>query len=689
MESHFVVDSSGQDQLLVKELDYDVIVRHDQQRPTRRTAAMQISLEKVKQFIDKDPSDTKTEAHALVIRDESIAAVKLWMDVFHHGTPDADSKLDIRDVWRVIHFGQRYLKARKTGLELDRESREYKIQPPKDMSILRSWFEKWVQDWFLHNKSSADDMTNEEMLQMLTPAYWFDCPEIIHAITRMLAYKTVFNLENKNPTKVRDAYMKGVPYPILSQIQAAQSSLRKRIQENLTCIPKQNVTCDEEECMKVFQFSFIKALVKKFHLVVVEIGTTANSTTPNGTATNGTTPNGTTPNGTTPNGTTPNGTTPNIRTPNGAAMIGATTANDTTSLDGTVTDGTTMYDTTSIHSSANGTAAHGGGRDSHEADDQREGGTEHVVARPTASNDPTPNAPQERPRYASHICSDCKGKETGEQDSTSYNLALVVSRTVADIHSRFQGLCLDCMHKFKEGGGDWDYWRHNKIQQWDKGCRIRHGQPSWYFSFMGRVDETRSEDTPSEMMEKLRLNGASNGSWSALVYQDKMLPRVSKYAIYRLVRTPRRVRPSQADSAQVLGIAVSIAVDLAIAKASANSPSPSRWLEWRALSMSTLELLACEEGGPMAGVRGDLVLQPTGSGALTTGSTLRGPYSEVLVCSWKGPDARLFLDEGVVAGFELPRMDMDESIALELRGWAGPLESLLLTAMLCIGETDD
>ncbi len=34
---------------------------------------------------------------------------------------------------------------------------------------------------------------------------------------------------------------------------------------------------------------------------------------------------------------------------------------------------------------------------------------------------------------------------------------------------------------------DEDYWKHTDLgKAWDDGCRIRHKQPSWYFSFIGR-----------------------------------------------------------------------------------------------------------------------------------------------------------------------------------------------------------
>jgi hypothetical protein len=41
--------------------------------------------------------------------------------------------------------------------------------------------------------------------------------------------------------------------------------------------------------------------------------------------------------------------------------------------------------------------------------------------------------------------------------------------------------------KPKLGSDDEDYWKHTNLSVgWDHGCRLRHGQPTWYFSFMGR-----------------------------------------------------------------------------------------------------------------------------------------------------------------------------------------------------------
>lgn len=60
----------------------------------------------------------------------------------------------------------------------------------------------------------------------------------------------------------------------------------------------------------------------------------------------------------------------------------------------------------------------------------------------------------------------------------------------------FDGLCLDCMDKSKPKTEDYDldYWYHSELGStgqsgWDSGCCVRHGEPTWYFSFMGRKED--------------------------------------------------------------------------------------------------------------------------------------------------------------------------------------------------------
>lgn len=68
-----------------------------------------------------------------------------------------------------------------------------------------------------------------------------------------------------------------------------------------------------------------------------------------------------------------------------------------------------------------------------------------------------------------------------------------VCQAIGIVLKYFDGLCLDCMDKSKAKTADYDsdYWSHNSLDEdgWDRGCRVRHGEPTWYFSFMGRKED--------------------------------------------------------------------------------------------------------------------------------------------------------------------------------------------------------
>lgn len=71
-----------------------------------------------------------------------------------------------------------------------------------------------------------------------------------------------------------------------------------------------------------------------------------------------------------------------------------------------------------------------------------------------------------------------------------------VAGLVLKVRKYFDGLCLDCMDKSKSKYSDdhEDYWAHDEMGQrdWSRHCRVTHGQPSWYFSFMGRKEDRDS-----------------------------------------------------------------------------------------------------------------------------------------------------------------------------------------------------
>ena len=79
-------------------------------------------------------------------------------------------------------------------------------------------------------------------------------------------------------------------------------------------------------------------------------------------------------------------------------------------------------------------------------------------------------------------------------DSCSHAWQSVVTLAAHRVAKYFDGLCLDCMDSSKnlrEGGDkDDDYWHYHEVyERYDGNCRITHGQPTWYFSFMGRREK--------------------------------------------------------------------------------------------------------------------------------------------------------------------------------------------------------
>ncbi|KAF1960219.1 hypothetical protein CC80DRAFT_438829 [Byssothecium circinans] len=72
----------------------------------------------------------------------------------------------------------------------------------------------------------------------------------------------------------------------------------------------------------------------------------------------------------------------------------------------------------------------------------------------------------------------------------------VVRKTVSATEAYFDGLCLDCMDRSKPKGKDLDaeYWEHNSSYngRWDRRCRVKHNQSTWYVSWLGR-DDTRQK----------------------------------------------------------------------------------------------------------------------------------------------------------------------------------------------------
>ncbi|KAL8927226.1 MAG: hypothetical protein Q9208_002402 [Pyrenodesmia sp. 3 TL-2023] len=97
----------------------------------------------------------------------------------------------------------------------------------------------------------------------------------------------------------------------------------------------------------------------------------------------------------------------------------------------------------------------------------------------------------------------------GSCRSCAKNYNGIVSNACSYTLSYFDGLCLDCMDMTKTENDNKDYWRHNEQKEWDKECRATHGEPTWYFSFMGRKEnEDRFRRRPGQAEKEVRFMAA-------------------------------------------------------------------------------------------------------------------------------------------------------------------------------------
>ncbi|KAH7094428.1 hypothetical protein FB567DRAFT_3267 [Paraphoma chrysanthemicola] len=78
------------------------------------------------------------------------------------------------------------------------------------------------------------------------------------------------------------------------------------------------------------------------------------------------------------------------------------------------------------------------------------------------------------------------------QRCRNHDWETIVLRAQSNTNGYFNGICLDCQDRSKPRGDsiDDEYEKHNSSEggRWDTRCRIKHGQPTWYISWLGRPD---------------------------------------------------------------------------------------------------------------------------------------------------------------------------------------------------------
>ncbi|KAH9906128.1 hypothetical protein F4778DRAFT_801419, partial [Xylariomycetidae sp. FL2044] len=451
--------SPGDLTLLVRERDTS-IEGADGHHPIIQESTFRVLGSKIREFTDiLERKDLRKEGGVIVIDHEMVAAVKLWMEAIHNDVPDDNYHLEIRDVWAAIHFGQKYLKARKQGAELGTLATQ--SVPVKDMSKLREWFENWCENHQLIENASwppenwehlkycgqkdiekLEKARLDKLLGLIAPAYWFESRLLFLNISKEITYSAMRYLKNVRPVTFNDQLLLGLPRRVLDQMQSARANLHTSLQRGIGSCPEVPAAC--ESCKKVITFSYYKSLSEtgKKEAGKKEAGNTETGNWP-------------------------------LRYKNNR-FKGLHNL-----LDGL---GSFEFEPVRISGLENG-ASEGSENDI----------TPHTEGLSLSSSGETAG----ESRYTSGMCSNCEssGVTSRARERTERGVHGAVSAILHGglIRERkrdaFDGLCLGCFQKFKFGDPDSDYWKHAKNRRWDTGCGVYHGQPSWYFSFFGRREE--------------------------------------------------------------------------------------------------------------------------------------------------------------------------------------------------------
>ncbi|RFU31643.1 hypothetical protein B7463_g4689, partial [Scytalidium lignicola] len=90
-----------------------------------------------------------------------------------------------------------------------------------------------------------------------------------------------------------------------------------------------------------------------------------------------------------------------------------------------------------------------------------------------------------------------------------------IKEAIKKVWGNFDGLCLDCIDNLKTDDIDKDYWQHvwpfddsdderRTERKWDGKCRIKHDQPTWYFSWVARKQTHDAHEKEREERKRIK-----------------------------------------------------------------------------------------------------------------------------------------------------------------------------------------
>ncbi|KAL8950569.1 MAG: hypothetical protein Q9222_003403 [Ikaeria aurantiellina] len=182
----------------------------------------------------------ETSKDMVELKDDSVAAMKIWFQILHHVKPD--HLVPLVTVWNVAAAGKKY------GLE---------------MGPLSAWF----ADWYDGNRSQIDLWYSNAVKEnkvpgiespccLLYPCFLFDHWRGFRRVTEFCAYNFAGGIEEVNPTRHRDLRL---PHRVSQQINAAKSRLRTVIHRELYN-PNDKLLQATCSCKEVTLYNYEKAL---------------------------------------------------------------------------------------------------------------------------------------------------------------------------------------------------------------------------------------------------------------------------------------------------------------------------------------------------------------------------------------------------------------------------------------------
>ncbi|TVY83648.1 hypothetical protein LSUE1_G002598 [Lachnellula suecica] len=179
-QSFVEIDPQGDLTLVVVEYDYNATSGNGE-HPVLRSASFKVSREILLGAEDDDywlkllsGGFSEAGSNQITLEDDSVAAMELWLRVFHDAFVDESYDLPIKEVWHAIQLSHKYF------FHLEK---------------LDSWFKAY---W---RKMEKKSLKLEELKELMYPCWEFEHATAFAYVTKRLVLETAGHVEERNPTR--------------------------------------------------------------------------------------------------------------------------------------------------------------------------------------------------------------------------------------------------------------------------------------------------------------------------------------------------------------------------------------------------------------------------------------------------------------------------------------------------------